>query len=133
MSKKSDIFPKELDMFKNKTVNTIKELAKQYSVKLTRKLPNSTKLISKGIGELVRETESRMKNWAKVEKKDRCYKPTVAINEKYLHNNKPCKEKEERTKNFCVKKLKKIDTKTVKWERTLTPNKNTRITIVCPK
>ena len=132
MSKKSTV-PKELDMFKNQTVNAIKDLAKHYSVTLTRKLPNSTKLISKGVGELVRETESRIKNWSKVDKKDRCYKPTVAINEKYLHNNKPCKEKEERTKNFCVKKLNKVDEKKVKWERTLSPNKNTRITIVCPK
>jgi hypothetical protein len=132
MSKKSAV-PKELDMFKNKTVNAIKDLAKQYSVTLTRKLPNSKKLISKGVGELVRETESRIKNWSKADKKDRCYKPTVAINEKYLHNNKPCKEKEERTKNFCVKKLNKVDEKKVKWERTLSPNKNTRITIVCPK
>ena len=132
MSKKSAV-PKELDMFKNKTVNAIKDLAKQYSVILTRKLPNSKKLISKGVGELVRETESRIKNWSKADKKDRCYKPTVAINEKYLHNNKPCKEKEERTKNFCVKKLNKVDEKKVKWERTLSPNKNTRITIVCPK
>ena len=118
----------------SKDINTnIITMAKKYSVKLQRKLPHSTEVIPKGIGELIRETQSRMKNWANTAPKDRCYKPTIAINEKRLHNGKACKKDEERTKNFCLKKLKTVDLNKVKWTRTLSTNKSTRITIVCPK
>ena len=119
-----------------KNIGNITQMAKIYSVKLTRKAPRTTRMVAKGVGELLNETSKRLKNWAKVPKQDRCYKPTVAINEKYLHNNKPCKKPtEERTKNFCVTKLIKAkdEPKNIKWVKTIVPNKSTRITIVCPK
>ena len=124
---------KDLNNFQKKTTEVIKTMAKAYHVRLNRKLPNINKVVPKGMGELIRETESRIKNYANSPPKDRCYKPTIAINEKHKHFGKPCKPNEERTKNFCLKKLAKVDLNKVKWERTLVPNKNTRITIVCPK
>jgi hypothetical protein len=63
----------------------------------------------------------------------RCKKPTVAINEKKAHNGSPCKKGEERTKNFCVKQMSPYDAKKTAWVRTISPNKNTRIAIACPK
>ena len=54
-------------------------IAKLYHIKLTRKIPNTNKTVSKGVGELLRETESRVKNWVNTPKSDRCYNPTIAI------------------------------------------------------
>ena len=127
---------KKLQHTATNNIAAITQIAKEYRVKLTRKAPRTTRVVAKGVGELINETGTRMKNWAKVPKKDRCYKPTVAINEKYLHNDKPCKKStEERTKNFCVNKLIKAkdEPKNIKWIKTIVPNKTTRITIVCPK
>jgi len=118
---------------KKKAADSVIDMAKKYHVKLNRKLPKSAVTVRKGINEIARETESRIKNWANSEPKDRCYKPTVAINELHKHYGKPCKKNEERTKNFCLKKLASVDFDKVKWTRTVVPNKNTRITIVCPK
>lgn len=118
---------------KNILTDVIKDLAHKYHVTLNRKLPHSNSVIAKGIGELSREIQSRAKNWKNTAPKDRCYKPTVAINEKYAHNGKPCKHGDERTKNFCIKKLGSVDSTKVKWVRTLSPNKTMRITIACPK
>ena len=139
MDKTTKMIQHDIKKLQNTVVNnitTITQMAKIYRVKLTRKAPRTTRLVAKGVGELLNETGARMKNWAKVPNKDRCYKPTVAINEKYLHNDKPCKKPtEKRTKNFCVKKLIKAkdEPKNIKWTKTLVPNKTTRITIVCPK
>lgn len=62
-----------------------------------------------------------------------CKKSTVAITEKKAHHGKRCKKGEERTENFCVKPMSPYKKDKVKWYRTVSPNKNTRITIVCPK
>ena len=69
-------------------------------------------------------------------KTPKCKKSTYAVNEKKAHHGKPCKKNEERTKNFCVKKLStnnKTTEENNKWYRTISPNKNTRIIIACPK
>ena len=139
MDKTTKMITRDLKKLQHTAVDNIAhitQMAKEYRVKLTKKAPRTTRLVAKGVGELLNETGTRMKNWAKVPKRERCYKPTVAINEKYLHNDKPCqKPTEERTKNFCVKKLIKAkdEPKNIKWTKTLVPNRNTRITIVCPK
>ena len=41
--------------------------------------------------------------------KDTCGRSTVAINEEYRHNGKPCRKGEERTKNFCLKKINSLN------------------------
>lgn len=117
-----------------KQSQTAKEEAKAYSVKLTRKAPNSPHRIPKGERELQREVESRKRNWANGN--PRCYKPTVAVAEKRKHHGGPCAKGEERTKSFCVKPLptpKPIPKEQRKWVRTLTPNPETRLTLVCPR
>lgn len=63
----------------------------------------------------------------------KCKKSTVAVSEKKKHDGKPCKKGEERTANYCVKSMSPYKKDAVKWFRTISPNKNTRITIVCPK
>lgn len=65
--------------------------------------------------------------------KTECKKSTVAVAEKKKHEGKPCKKGEERTTNYCVKKLSPYKKDEVKFVRTISPNKKTRITIVCPK
>ena len=45
----------------------------------------------------------------------------------------PCPKGQERTANYCVKKLSSYKKDKVEWVRTVSPNKKTRITIVCPK
>jgi hypothetical protein len=62
-----------------------------------------------------------------------CRKSTEVINEKKKHNGKPCKPGEERTKNFCIKKIKEYDANKTKWVRTLSPRENVRLTLVCPR
>lgn len=111
--------------------NPVKEFAKKYHVKLTRKSPHSEKRIPKPESQLLRETESRIKNYAKGG--PLCRKPTVAINEKKAHHGFPCKSGEERTANYCVKKLQPYKAEQNRWVRTVSPNKNTRITVVCPR
>lgn len=63
----------------------------------------------------------------------KCKKSTVAVAEKKNHDGKPCKKGEERTANYCVKPMSPYKKKAVKWVRTISPNKKTLITIVCPK
>lgn len=62
-----------------------------------------------------------------------CKKSTIAVTEKKKHEGKPCKKGEERTANYCVKQLSTYKKEKVKFFRTISPNKTTRITIVCPK
>ena len=63
----------------------------------------------------------------------RCKKSMVAVSEKKKHNGKPCSNKQERTKNFCAKKLNDVPSNKIKYYRTVSPNKNTRIIVGCPK
>ena len=114
----------------NKISDAIKDFAKKYFVKLTRKVPNKDKRQLKSEKELIRETENRVKI---SNKSPICRKSTEVINEKKKHNGKLCKPGEERTKNFCVKKIKEYDADKTKWVRTLSPRENVRLTLVCPR
>lgn len=109
----------------------IKELAKKYYVKLTRKSPGSDKRIPKPDSQLLRETESRIKNLARGA--PLCKKPTIAVNEKMAHHGRPCRPGQERTASYCVKKLAPYKPESTRWVRSVSPNKETRITVVCPK
>lgn len=108
----------------------LKEIAKTMHVKLTRKSPKQDKNVHKSDKELVKNITSKIKN---IGKAPMCYKPTEAVAEKKLHNGKPCPKGEKRTKNYCVKELAPYDKEKTRWVRTVTPNKSTRITVVCPK
>lgn len=114
----------------NKISDAIKDFAKKYFVKLTKKVPGKDKRVPKSEAELLRVTEHRVRNW---DKTPHCRKSTEVINEKKKHNGKPCKPGEERTKNFCIKKIKEYDADKTKWVRTLSPRENVRLTLVCPK
>lgn len=105
--------------------------ARKYHIKLTRKLPNSPKRVYKTEKELANEIEKRKRKWSKGGPK--CFRPTQAITELKRHNGQPCPKGQERTEHFCVKEIKPYDKKNVKWYRTLSPNNQTRITIICPK
>lgn len=123
----------------------LKEQAHKLYLKTTRKLPNSPHRTAKTEKELTYEIRNRKKNFAKGPK---CFKTPIAIDEKKKHNGASCQPGEERTKNYCVKKLsppkttqttqttttpKKLDPTQFRWFRVISPNKNTRITLACPK
>lgn len=112
------------------TNGTLEE-ARKYHVKLTRKLPNSSKRTYKSEEQLKGEIAMRKTNWSKGGPK--CYKPTVAVAEQKAHNGKKCPRGQERTANFCVKEIQPYNKDKMKWFRTLVPNKTTRIAIACPK
>lgn len=107
------------------------EQARKYHIKLTRKLPNSQQRVYKSENQLKDEIKNKKENWSKDGPK--CFRPTVAVSEKKMHYGNKCPKNQERTKNFCDKELKKVDDKKIRWYRTITPNKNTRIVIACPK
>ena len=109
----------------------LKTLAKAVHVRLTRKSPRDSKHVPKSDKELLNEIKNKIKNLAKGS--PACYKPTQAIAEKKLHNGKPCPKGETRTKNYCIKEIAPYDREKTRWVRTVTPNKQTRITVVCPK
>lgn len=113
----------------------LREEAHKVYLKTTRKIPNSPHRTAKSEKELKREITARKVNLAKGPK---CFKTPIAIDEKKRHNGAPCPKGQERTKNFCVKPMrestdKKLSLTEYRWFRVLTPNKNTRITLACPK
>jgi hypothetical protein len=110
--------------------SSIKNFAKKYYVKLTRKVPGEEKRIYKSEKELLRETEHRIKIW---DKSPHCRKSTEVIAEKKLHKGKPCPVGQERTKNFCVKKMNPYVPEKTKWVRTISPRKDVRLTLACPR
>ena len=112
-------------------LNSTLEDARKYHVKLTRKLPKSSKRTYKSEAELKEQVATRKKNWENGGPK--CYKPTVAIVEQKAHNGKKCPRGQERTPNFCVKEITPYNKDKIKWYRTLVPNSKTRVTIACPK
>ena len=109
----------------------IKAEAKHYGLHLTRKSPRSPKRIPKSEAELKRQLESRKKNWARPGPK--CRKTTVVVSEKKAHCGAPCPKGQERTASFCVKKTASYSPENTKWIKTLSPNRETRLTLVCPK
>lgn len=117
-----------------KPIKDLKEEAHKVYLKTTRKLPNSPVRTAKSAKELEKEIAVRKVNLAKGPK---CFKTPVAIDEKKRHNGAPCPKGQERSKNFCAKPLipedKKLSLTEYRWFRVLTPNKNTRITLACPK
>lgn len=122
---------------KTKTSKELREEAHKVYLKTTRKIPNSPHRTAKSEKELEREIFVRKINQAKGPK---CFKTPIPIDEKKRHNGAPCPKGQERTKNFCVKPLlqtqpdnKKMSPTEYRWFRVLTPNKNTRITLACPK
>lgn len=114
------------------STQNIKDEARRLHVKLTRKLPKSPKRVPKSPKELKRDTEKH-KKYVQTHPPKPCKKSTVAINVKHAHHGAPCKDGEERTKNYCVKTLSPFDAKKTKWVRTLTPYPNKLVTIACPK
>lgn len=113
------------------TKKTLNE-AKQYYIKLTRKLPNIQTRVYKSEKELKNEIDNKKQNWKNGGPK--CFKPTIAIAEQTKHYGKKCPQGQERTTNFCVKEINQILNKDkIRWYRTLSPSDKTRVTIACPK
>ncbi len=107
------------------------EQARKYHVKLTRKLPLSSKRTYKTEAQLKEEIATKKENWSKGGPK--CYHPTIAVQEQKAHNGKRCPRGTERTTNFCVKDMQPFQKEQIRWYRTLSVSPSTRITIACPK
>ena len=125
-------------MIKNKTANILSNHIREMASKTDEMLQKwanepSTRNTSKKNHKETTKSSTHSSTRSTTRNKDTCGRSTVTVNEEYRHNGKPCKKGEERTKNFCIKKLNSLNSDNVKWYRTVSPNKDTRITIACPK
>ena len=139
-NKTANILSNHIREMASKTDDMLKKWANEPSTRSTTRkknntetTPSSTRSSTHSSTRSSTRSSTHSSTRSSTRKKDTCGRSTVAINEEYRHNGKPCKKDEERTKNFCIKKIKSLNMNDVKWVRTVSPNKDTRITIACPK